>query len=83
MLKSDLVGGIIQDRAVMSTSLLRNVASDFGGDILLRIKVPRGTPASYFAGGQAELLLGRDTVLRVLEVRRVGRRLEILAEVQL
>lgn len=79
----DLVGLIIYDRGFTSTSLSRNVASGFGGDILLRINLPESTKAALIesislAGHrEKEVLIDKGTAFAITNVNRSsdGRRI--------
>lgn len=66
----DLVGKTLQDRAYQSTSLDLESASgllDREGGMMLEIRAPRGTNAAIGSRDEAELILGRETGLRVVE----------------
>lgn len=64
-------GQIINDKATVSTSLLKSKAYN-QNDIMLEILAPKGTKGAYiesFVGGygQQEFLLGRNTKFKVLD----------------
>ena len=68
-------GTIVSDHGYMSTTLRRQVTNSFGGTEL-EIRIPKGTSALSMdqAGtasmGESEVLLPRDTQLRVISVDR-------------
>lgn len=76
----DLIGDEIDDEAFLSTSLLRDVCRGFltgsGIDVLGRILIPGGAHVGAFVGApdlvydlhEVELLLPRQTVLRITAV---------------
>jgi hypothetical protein len=71
-------GTVLSDKAFLSASRSRDVSLSFGADAILRITAPRGTRAadvSHHAGGhEQEILLGRNTKLKVTGVSTHGSR---------
>lgn len=71
------VGSVISDKTFASTSLSRSTAEEFGS-VLLEIEAPEGTRAVYIPAdgslAESEILLGRDTHMEVIDVRRDGGR---------
>ena len=69
-----LVGKVFRDKGFMSTSLNRGDA--FGGDVLLEIEAPRGTPAAYVghisqAGHyESEVLFDVNRIMKITSARR-------------
>lgn len=77
-----LVGTTFDDAGFSSTSIKR----PFGGDVVMNIKVPKGTPAAYVESitrykGEYELLLPPGTKFKVNAVRQSGGRYELDVEV--
>lgn len=67
------VGSIFEERGVMSTSISKGVADNFGRKVQFRIRVPAGSRAVYADmipgvpnGGERELLLPPGTKLRIV-----------------
>ena len=67
-----LEGKVIKDKAFCSTSLARSTAEHFceiaeGKPILIEIRMAKGTRAAFIGGGaEQEVLLARDTAMRVI-----------------
>jgi hypothetical protein len=76
------VGTVMSDKAFLSTSRSSNIADAFAnmstGGVMMRITAPRGTRAadvSHHTGGhEQEILLGRNTKLKVTGVSTSGGR---------
>jgi hypothetical protein len=71
-------GTVLKDKAFLSTSRSMKAADYFGHDAMIRITAPRGIRAadvSHHAGGhEQEILLGRNTKLKVTGVSTSGGR---------
>jgi ADP-ribosyltransferase exoenzyme len=72
----DIVGKTLTDKAYQSTSMDLESASgllDNEGGMMMEIRAPRGTGAAIGSRDEAELILGRDTQMRIVEagVRQV------------
>lgn len=70
-----VVGKVFEDKGFMSTSVGGRAA--FGGQVLLQIEVPRGTPAAFVKSishysSEDELLLAAGTRYRVQAVSKSG-----------
>jgi hypothetical protein len=80
-------GDIQSDLGFMSTSLARGGARPFAEGAILEIQVPAGTSGLYMDelhkgyGHEVELLLPRDTKLRILSKQKIGQICQITAEV--
>jgi hypothetical protein len=72
------VGTVFRDSGFLSTSRSKSVTNNFGHGALLRIKAPKGTRASdvthHSGGHEQEILLGRNTGLRITKVTQEGGR---------
>jgi hypothetical protein len=71
-------GTVLKDKAFLSASRSEDIANRFGMSAMLKITAPRGTKAvdvSHHAGGnEREILLGRNTKLKVTSVGSEGGR---------
>lgn len=70
----DLTGAIIDDQAYVSTSLSRDIASGFGEDLILEIRLPKGSHALFmdpwgsgYTERELELLLQKGARFKVLQ----------------
>lgn len=61
-------GELMREPGYLSTSVSKNVASQFAGDWLYRIDLPAGTSRIHGTLSELELILPRGTTLRVLDV---------------
>ncbi|WP_414168300.1 ADP-ribosyltransferase [Streptoverticillium reticulum] len=84
----EMVGDTFPDNGYMSTSLGNHPVPSFGGkEAILRLRVPKGTPAlwveriSEFGVSERELLLGRGVEYRVTRVFRDNGQWQIYGEV--
>ena len=59
------VGDLINDKAFMSTSVIKDACYD-QNDIILEILAPKGTKGTYLGKNAKEWLLSRNTTLKIL-----------------
>lgn len=90
----ELVGSAFQDDGFMSTTVSENLPGEFDQfadlyPVIMRLKVPKGTPAYYTEGlgdtpeNEHELLLGRGREFDVTAVRELeGGRWEVFGELR-
>lgn len=75
-----VVGTVVRDRGFFATSLRRELentpfsgaASHLAGrDVLMNVRVPRGTPALHIpSGDESELVLAPNTKIAILSIER-------------
>lgn len=64
------VGDVLSDKAYTSTSTSAPVALGFGKRVTFKIDAPKGTKAAVGRSGEKEVILGRNTKLKVTGVKR-------------
>ena len=79
-------GKVIQDRGFMSTSLRREIGSNFSEDFLLVIDAPKGTPGVYIKNlshfkPEEEVLIQRESLMRITSVRQENDKTVIYAKI--
>lgn len=86
-------GAVLSDPGFMSTSINREIASDFGGEqlgsgIVIELRIPKGTKGAYMDVlpenakhfKQNEVLLGRGTKFKVVSVEKGKAVVEVVNE---
>lgn len=89
----DMVGKVFEDKAYMSTSKSERVAETFGHDLILEMRLPKGTKGAYLDASlsksdlrqldrdpEHELLLPRGSKFRVIGTEKVGERTKMIME---
>lgn len=87
------IGQELVDHGYLSTSVNRR--GSMGGEVRLEIAVPKGSKAVYvsgaggpkspsiisdYGGGESELIMARGSKLRIISVKKVGKRLHVTAD---
>lgn len=80
-----MVGSTVRDNGHMSISTVRG--HEFGGDVMYEVRVPKGTGIGAYVGklsqhsSEAEFLLNRGTIFKVVQVTMRGHRPYVVLQV--